>query len=95
MPSFSLIKGKSKLIVSLMMSCNTSSGILSPTKGFITSKPISSFEKDLMLAIKSFDNEGMLSGKYNPLSGAWPLTVASSNVVVGEILFKIVIVHAE
>jgi hypothetical protein len=45
------------------MFCNTLSGMVSPTKGFITSKPISSFEYDFMLAIKSFESFGINDGK--------------------------------
>ena len=80
--SLILFTGKSKQRVSATIFSNRASGMVPPTNGRITSTPISTMDFVAIAARKSSFNLGVLSGKYNPLSGASPRITASEKLAV-------------
>src|SRR5688572_5875365 len=76
--------GKGKLTVSAQIEYSSSSGMLPPTYGRITSNTISSFDRPLSLSTKPFGNRGIDAGKYRPSSSGWPRRTASRKVTSGD-----------
>ena len=87
--SFNFTTGKSNDKVSVTIFFKTASGISGDTNCLIASKAISVCDKLSILSQNDLGKGVMLSGKYNPLSGANPFITASLNDVFGAFLFRL------
>jgi hypothetical protein len=81
----SLIIGKSNERVSIIIVFKTFSGISGVTNCLMASKAISEYDKLSMSSKKDFGSGVIVSGKYNPLSGAKPLITASLKDAFGAL----------
>ena len=77
MSSLNLLQGNLKLIVSETILFRDASSISFPENFEMHSNAISSFDKFDNSSINSVSREGIVSGKYKPLSKGIPVSTAS------------------
>ena len=95
MSSLNLLQGNLKFIVSETILFRDASSISFPENFEMHSNAISSFDKFDNSSINSVSSEGIVSGKYKPLSNGIPFSTASLKLTFCTFISSAVVFHTK